>query len=103
MYLPVYRVTCVGCGREFDWEATQISDVPPNYHSRTCQKVTSRRLKYSMPTKCPHPYKKTFATQELAMKKCRELDDDYMRPYRCSCGGYHIGHRPIYIKAWRRK
>lgn len=100
MLLPVYHITCEGCGREFDWVPNAISEQPPNYHSKTCQKHKSARLRNQFPKKCPHPYKKTYSTHQLAQKACLALDDLYLKPYRCRCGAYHIGHVRMYIKDW---
>ncbi len=103
MLIPVYHVTCEGCGREFDWEPPSIGDAPPNYHSRTCRERKRRRLRDTVPTKCPHPWKQTYSSHRLAQDKCNEYADPYMKPYRCKCGGIHVGHVRFYIKDWKRK
>lgn len=43
---------------------------------------------------CPNPYKKTFATQELALTFIEKAhpNDKEIAPYQCSCGAIHIGH-----------
>jgi hypothetical protein len=103
MLLPVYHITCEGCGREFDWEPKQISDQPPNYHSKTCQERRRRRMRNQFPTKCPHPWKRVYATHYQAQMRCNEYQDPYIKPYRCKCGAYHVGHVRFYIKDWRKR
>jgi hypothetical protein len=100
MLLPVYHITCAGCGREFDWSPKQISETPPNYHSRACKERKRKRFLAQMPTKCPHPQKRVYVTHQLAVKACNDMQDIYMKPYRCRCGAYHIGHVQMYVKDW---
>jgi hypothetical protein len=53
-----------------------------------------------MPTKCPHPNKRLYRTHAEANRACIEMNDAYMKPYRCRCGGIHVGHPHIRIKDW---
>lgn len=44
---------------------------------------------------CPHPYKKSFVTEELANAfiESQHPGDKHIRPYKCPCGALHIGHK----------
>jgi hypothetical protein len=103
MMLPVYRIVCEGCHREFDWIPNNINEQPPNYHNRACQKRRRERLNERFPTKCPHPWKRVYQTHKQAQDAINSMQDAYMKPYRCKCGGIHIGHVRMYIKDWVEK
>lgn len=40
--------------------------------------------------RCPHPFKKVWVTPLHALQACEH--DPGLAPYRCVCGGWHIGH-----------
>jgi len=42
--------------------------------------------------RCPRPEKLVYATHQLAMAACNRIGDDRLKPYRCVCGGLHIGN-----------
>lgn len=60
---------------------------------------------------CPHPekYKHVSAAAALAARDSLERErgiDLGLRPYRCVCGSWHLGHRgkdPSWAKKLRRK
>lgn len=102
MYLPVYRIRCEGCGHYFDWSPkAHVSETPPSYHSRSCQNRKRKRLHEWHPVKCPHPNKRLYRTHKEAQTACNEMGDPYMKPYRCKCGGLHVGHPNFRIKDWK--
>jgi hypothetical protein len=89
---PIYLLYCHGCSRRFSWRQHDPSEKPPSFHNRNCQKHHKARLKELPPQLCPRPYKRVFATHTLAEAECVRLGDILLRPYRCVCGGLHIGH-----------
>ena len=98
---PVYRITCEGCRKDFDWSPREhIGEIPPSYHSRKCKKRKRLHLGNNLPTKCPHPWKQNFRSHQEAQAKCNEMEDGYMKPYRCRCGGIHVGHPKMRIVDW---
>jgi hypothetical protein len=101
MLYPVYQIKCAGCKRVFDWIPREIDNIPPNYHSRACKNRKRIKQQTKLPSKCPHPWKRVYATHEDAQRACAEIEDAYLRPYRCRCGGIHIGHnKSVYIRDW---
>lgn len=49
-------------------------------------------------TACPHPEKTPHRSFNAAMKARDSLEaergiDIALRPYRCACGAWHLGHR----------
>lgn len=102
MYMPVYRVRCEGCGTYFDWTPkSHVSETPPSYHSRACQNRKRSRLhKQEAPFKCPNPNKRLYRTHREAQQACNEMNDTYLKPYRCRCGGLHVGHPNFRVKDW---
>jgi hypothetical protein len=101
MHLPVYRIRCEGCGKYFDWTPkSHVSEIPPNYHSKACKNRKRTRLHKAPVSTCPHPTKRLYRTHMEAQRAVNEMEDPYMKPYRCRCGGIHIGHPYIKIKDW---
>lgn len=47
---------------------------------------------------CPHPEKLAFATKaraKLSVKRMTRVSGrETLRPYRCECGAFHLGHTP---------
>jgi hypothetical protein len=46
---------------------------------------------------CPTPSKQAFSTKaraKISLKRLRSVGDrDELRPYRCPCGYFHLGHK----------
>lgn len=64
--------------------------------SRTVPEAKPMAKESRKPTAlCPHPYKKTFVTKELALNFIEKAhrNDKTVVPYKCSCGAIHIGHK----------
>lgn len=89
--VPVWLVHCAGCRRTFKWKAGP-DDVPPSHHSKQCARTHRQRLLEAMPVKCPRPDKRVWHSFEAAIDHANTFDNTHpLRPYRCVCGGIHLG------------
>lgn len=86
--VPVWSIWCHGCGRRFEWQATDPNDNPPSWHSRQCGRRRRAALLEQMPRKCPRPNKRVWPSMDAAAA----AGSNEIRPYRCICGGIHLGH-----------
>lgn len=89
-------IRCEGCGRWFPWTAVGRPEVqtPPTYHNKSCQKRHKEALLSQLPGKCPRLDKRMYASTREAELVCgqhRRVHHELLRPYRCVCGGLHIG------------
>jgi hypothetical protein len=68
-------------------------------HLSNAQKRAKRQTVHALKTgPCPTPSKLGFSSKAQAkagkkkMRGATNLDD--IKPYRCDCGQYHLGHKP---------
>ncbi len=65
-----------------------------NYKQGSVRPEKTKSRAKSFNVHCPHPYKKSFVTTELAEEFIHKKfpDDETMEAYKCRCGTIHIGH-----------
>lgn len=86
-----------GCHRRFEWPQLEPTDVPPSYHSAKCRPRNVAPENPHEVGRCPRPDKRLYATVDEANHAISEIlhrdHGAYLVPYRCACGGIHIGNR----------
>lgn len=106
------NLTCAWCGESFTWSG-HARDNHPSFckHSHRNRASEARKKRFersqeqkpprkapeppkdlNMVGRCPTPFKQTHRSFESAMETIQRVDPA-MHPYRCQCGGIHIGHR----------
>ena len=89
-----WRVQCYICGGQFSWEGDSAQRVPPSQHKTCKRRILRKRASGElMLAPCPRPEKRIFSTSDEAKAFIDVAHrGELMSPYRCRCGGIHIGH-----------